>query len=214
VRRLDGRRSRPCSRSRRPRHATNAEPERAAALRQARAVALIVALIDSCAAQQALVRRDHAFALVRQVRSRPRGMTDAAARVMATPTEPTVTTVNEPIVPYTAIEPPMVTAERSAIVSPVGWSAIFAAATVAVGTWLVLHLIGIGVGLTAIDPTDASSLRRVGIGTGIWSLIAPIIALFSADSCRPARADDQHGGARSTARSWAPRRSRVRAAGA
>lgn len=107
-------------------------------------------------------------------------MTDAAGRVMATPTEPpvTVTEVIEPVVPYTSTEPPLVTTERSAIVSPVGWSAIFAAATVAVGTWLVLHLIGIGIGLTAIDPADASSLRRVGIGTGIWSLIAPILALF------------------------------------
>jgi hypothetical protein len=90
-------------------------------------------------------------------------------------------TPNEPVV--SVIEPPLantlvVTAERSAIVSPLGWSAILAGATVAVGAWLVLHLLGIGIGLTAIDPEDAGTLRGVGIGTGVWSALAPIIALF------------------------------------
>lgn len=92
---------------------------------------------------------------------------------MATPTETVVPTV-API--YSG--PPLVTAERSAIVSPLGWSAIFAGATVAVGVWLVLHMLGIGIGLIAIDPDEADSLRAVGIGTGIWSAIAPLIALF------------------------------------
>jgi hypothetical protein len=71
-----------------------------------------------------------------------------------------------------------VTAERSAIVSPLGWSAIFAGATVAVGVWLVLHMLGIGIGLIAIDPDEVDSLRAIGIGAGIWSVIAPLIALF------------------------------------
>ncbi|HSK01010.1 MAG TPA: hypothetical protein VK932_07205 [Kofleriaceae bacterium] len=48
----------------------------------------------------------------------------------------------------------------------------------AVGVWLVLHMLGIGIGLIAIDPDEADSLRAVGIGTGIWSAIAPLIALF------------------------------------
>lgn len=72
----------------------------------------------------------------------------------------------------------MVTVERSSIVSPIGWSAILAGATVALGMWLVLHTLGIGIGLTAIDPDDAGTLRGVGIGAGVWSVIAPIIALF------------------------------------
>lgn len=70
------------------------------------------------------------------------------------------------------------TVERDVIASPIGWSTIFAAAVVAAAVWLVLHLFGVGVGLTSIDPDDSSSLRAVGIGTGVWSLIAPIIALF------------------------------------
>lgn len=92
---------------------------------------------------------------------------------MATPTETVV-----PVVTPMYSGPPLVTAERSAIVSPLGWSAIFAGATVAVGVWLVLHMLGIGIGLIAIDPDEADSLRAVGIGTGIWSALAPLIALF------------------------------------
>lgn len=58
------------------------------------------------------------------------------------------------------------------------WGAILGGVFMAAGIWIVLHLFGMGVGLTAIDPDETSSLRAVGIGTGIWSLIAPIIALF------------------------------------
>ena len=75
-------------------------------------------------------------------------------------------------------EPAVVTIERQAIASPIGWSSILAGAAVAVGSWLVLHLLGIGIGLVAIDPDNASSLRGIGIGAGVWSLIAPVIALF------------------------------------
>ena len=32
--------------------------------------------------------------------------------------------------------------------------------------------------LTAIDPDDLGSLRGVGLGTGIWSLIVPLVAMF------------------------------------
>jgi hypothetical protein len=70
------------------------------------------------------------------------------------------------------------TAERTFVSSPIGWSSIFAATVVTLGVWLALHLFGIGVGLTALDPRDAGSLKGVGIGVGIWSVIAPLIALF------------------------------------
>ena len=92
---------------------------------------------------------------------------------MATPTEPVVPVIEPPF-----LGGPQVTAERSAIVSPLGWSAILAGAAVSIGVWLILHTLGIGIGLTAIDPDDASTLRGVGIGAGVWSVIAPIIALF------------------------------------
>lgn len=48
----------------------------------------------------------------------------------------------------------------------------------AAAIWIVLYLFGLGAGLTAIDPHETSSWRAIGLGTGIWSVIAPIIALF------------------------------------
>lgn len=58
------------------------------------------------------------------------------------------------------------------------WGSIFAGTLVAVGAWLLLHLLGMGIGLTAIHPHHPGSLRSVGIGAGVWTLIAPILALF------------------------------------
>ncbi len=97
------------------------------------------------------------------------GMRDAVLAGMAT----TVATTDEVITEDLITKP-----ERRVIASPIGWGAIFAAAFVAGGVWLLLHLFGIAIGLTAIDPHDRSSLHSVGMGTGVWSLIAPVIALF------------------------------------
>lgn len=66
----------------------------------------------------------------------------------------------------------------SPVASRVSWGPIFGGALIASGVWTLLHLAGMGIGMTAIDPADASSLRGVSIGTGVWSLVAPILALF------------------------------------
>ena len=58
------------------------------------------------------------------------------------------------------------------------WGAILGGVFMAAAIWIVLYLLGLGAGLTAIDPSEASSLRAIGVGTGIWGLVAPIIALF------------------------------------
>ncbi len=58
------------------------------------------------------------------------------------------------------------------------WSAVFAGTALSIGLWILLQVLGMGLGLSAVDTDDAGSLRGVGIGTGIWSLIAPLIALF------------------------------------
>lgn len=63
------------------------------------------------------------------------------------------------------------------VTSGVSWGAIFAGALVSASMWLLLHILGTSIGLTAIDP-ETSSLRAIGIGTGVWSLIAPLLALF------------------------------------
>lgn len=62
--------------------------------------------------------------------------------------------------------------------SRIGWGAIFAGTVVSLGVWVLLYALGLAVGFTAVSPTDMESLRAAGIGTGIWSVIAPLIALF------------------------------------
>jgi hypothetical protein len=59
------------------------------------------------------------------------------------------------------------------------WSAIFGGAVVSLGIWMLLHSLGLAAGLTAIDPNQQGSLRGIGIGTGVWSVIAPLLALFA-----------------------------------
>jgi hypothetical protein len=58
------------------------------------------------------------------------------------------------------------------------WGAVFGGTVVTLGVWLLLHTLGLAAGLSAIAPQDQGSLRGVGIGTGVWSVIAPLIALF------------------------------------
>jgi len=64
------------------------------------------------------------------------------------------------------------------VTSRIGWSAILAGTAISVALWATLHTLGMGAGLTAIDPDDAGTLKGAGIGTGVWSLIAPALALF------------------------------------
>lgn len=58
------------------------------------------------------------------------------------------------------------------------WGAVLAGSVISLGIWMLLHVLGLGVGLTAINPDELSSLRGVGMTTGIWSLIVPLIAMF------------------------------------
>jgi len=57
------------------------------------------------------------------------------------------------------------------------WSAVFAGVVVAVALWSLLQMLGMGVGLSSIDVDDAGSIRHVRIGNGVWSMLAPLIAL-------------------------------------
>lgn len=58
------------------------------------------------------------------------------------------------------------------------WSAVFAGAAVAVALWVLLQMLGMGVGLIAVNVDDAGNLRDVGVGTTIWTLAVPFIAMF------------------------------------
>ena len=58
------------------------------------------------------------------------------------------------------------------------WGAIIGGAVAALGVWALLYALGLALGLTVIDPGDPGSLRPTGIFTGIWSVVAPLVALF------------------------------------
>jgi hypothetical protein len=60
----------------------------------------------------------------------------------------------------------------------VSWGALFAGAIVALASWILLYAIGLAIGLSSVDPGDMSSAKVAGIGTGIYSLLSPLIALF------------------------------------
>ncbi len=58
------------------------------------------------------------------------------------------------------------------------WGAIFGGVAMALGVTALLWCVGMAVGLSSIDPANPSSAKHAGIGTGIWALIVPVIALF------------------------------------
>src|SRR5262245_45568318 len=60
----------------------------------------------------------------------------------------------------------------------VRWSAVFAGAVAAVGIWMLLELLGLGIALLVLDAEDIDGVRSFAIGTTLWSMLAPLIALF------------------------------------
>ncbi|ATB45687.1 hypothetical protein [Corallococcus macrosporus] len=84
------------------------------------------------------------------------------------------------------------------------WGAIFGGAFVALALWLLLNSLGLALGLSTVDPNDPGSARAAGIGTGIWSAIAPLIALFCGGfvAARSAGRLDKGGGALHGAVLW------------
>lgn len=58
------------------------------------------------------------------------------------------------------------------------WSAVLAGAACSIGFWILLQLLGVGLGLAAVDVDDIRSLRGAGAGTTLWSLVSPLIAMF------------------------------------
>jgi hypothetical protein len=58
------------------------------------------------------------------------------------------------------------------------WSAVFAGAATTIALWVLLQMVGMGIGLAAVNVDDSGSLHDVGIGSTLWTLIAPLIAMF------------------------------------
>jgi len=59
------------------------------------------------------------------------------------------------------------------------WAAILGGMFSAAATWLLLHALGLGLGLSQLEPSDPSSLRAIGIGSGIWTVVSSMISLFA-----------------------------------
>jgi hypothetical protein len=58
------------------------------------------------------------------------------------------------------------------------WGAVIAGLFLAIASQILLGMLGIAVGLTAVNPASASPLSGVGLGAGIWTVIAALISLF------------------------------------
>jgi hypothetical protein len=62
----------------------------------------------------------------------------------------------------------------------VSWGALFAGFFFGFGIWMLLLALGAGIGLAAFDPRDLQNWQGLGIGFGIWGVIAGIVAMFLA----------------------------------
>lgn len=58
------------------------------------------------------------------------------------------------------------------------WGALFAGTAAALGVWILLYAFGVAFGLSTVDPNDRDTLRASGMFTGLWGLVAPLLALF------------------------------------
>lgn len=68
--------------------------------------------------------------------------------------------------------------QRSAFFPYVSWGAIFAGVASGVATYILLTLLGIAIGMTAIEPQAAEPVGAVPLGTGIWTGISLLIGAF------------------------------------
>jgi hypothetical protein len=58
------------------------------------------------------------------------------------------------------------------------WGAIFGGAVAALGVGVLLHSLGLALGLTSINPQNLGSVRGSGLFLGIWGLFSSLVALF------------------------------------
>src|SRR4051794_33491551 len=69
---------------------------------------------------------------------------------------------------------------RQPVLKRISWAAIFAGLIIALVSQLVLSVLGVSIGATAVNPltADQSSGQALGIGAGIWLIVSTIISLF------------------------------------
>lgn len=69
---------------------------------------------------------------------------------------------------------------REPLFGRVSWGALFAGFFFGFAIWLLLLALGGGIGFAAFDPSDVQSWQHLGLGFGIWGVIAGIASLFLA----------------------------------
>ena len=73
--------------------------------------------------------------------------------------------------------------DRPRVVRRISPSAVLAGAVLALVTLFMLNLLGVGIGLTTIDPgrggDDTPGLTALGVGAAIWGVVTFLIALFA-----------------------------------
>lgn len=61
----------------------------------------------------------------------------------------------------------------------ISWSAVFAGVLVAVVTQMLLTLLGVGIGLSTVDPVqERNPVAGLGIGSAIWYVVSSLLSLF------------------------------------
>ncbi len=69
---------------------------------------------------------------------------------------------------------------RAAFTKRIAWSAVFAGVLVAIVSQLLLTLLGLGIGLSTVDPvTEQNPTAGLGIGSAIWYAISSLLSLFA-----------------------------------
>ena len=62
--------------------------------------------------------------------------------------------------------------------SAIRWGAVFAGVVSGTASYLLLALLGVAVGLTAVDPTSQEPVGAVPLATGIWTGISMLVGAF------------------------------------
>lgn len=63
-------------------------------------------------------------------------------------------------------------------VSRIGWGAVIAGFFIATVTQILLNVLGIAIGLTAVGAEGSASGTAIGIGAGVWTVLSSIISVF------------------------------------
>src|ERR1700731_2133836 len=63
----------------------------------------------------------------------------------------------------------------------VSWGAVFAGVMIVLAIQLLLSMLGLGIGLSTVNPTEGSTpnASSLGIGAGVWWGISYLLALFA-----------------------------------